>query len=201
MLLLIPSSRIGSKTGYIMTAEWPRITGRATTKVSPWVDLIAREVEFAPGDEIQVYHSVRTSDYVQILAITPDGKIPLVSQYRPALEAFTVELPAGLLDDGEEAAATAKRELLEETGFPAATVRFLGVHATESGRLSNRTHSFFIETAPRIPDFEPEPGINLRLVSPGELLNLVSDGALTQGQLGTLLQAVVRLNFNFENGL
>jgi ADP-ribose pyrophosphatase len=193
-------SLYGGKTGYIMTHEWPRIIGRATTKVSPWVDLIAREVEFAPSDEIQVYHSVKTPDYVQILAMTPDGKIPLVSQYRPALEAFTMELPAGLLDDGEEAAATATRELLEETGFPAATVRFLGVHATEPGRLSGRTHSFFIETAPRIPGFEPERGIDLRLVTPSELLNLVLDGKLSaQGQLGTLLQAVIRVNFSFEN--
>src|ERR1700742_552650 len=177
-----------------MSHEWPRIVGRNTSKISPWVDLIAREVEFAPDDEIQVYHSVKTSDHVQILAITPDGKIPLVSQYRPALEAFTVELPDGLLDDGEEAAATARRELLEETGFPAATVRFLGVHATEPGRLSSRTHSFFIETEPKISGFEPEPGIGLRLVTPSELLELVLDGTFSaQVQLGTLLQAVIRV--------
>jgi ADP-ribose pyrophosphatase len=185
-----------------MTDQWPRIVSRATTRISPWVDLIAREVEFARGDAVQLYHSVRTSDHVQILAMTPDGKIPLVSQFRPALETFTVELPAGLLDPGETAEKTAARELLEETGFPAASIRFLGVHATEPGRLSSRTHSFFIETESRIAGFACEPGVEVRLVTPAELLGLVLDGTLSaQVQLGTLLQAVVRTGFSFGDGV
>jgi ADP-ribose pyrophosphatase len=114
-------------------------------RISPWVELIAREVEFAPGAEPQVYHSISGPDYVVVLAVTPEGLIPLVRQYRPAVEGFTLEFPAGIIDEGEDAADTARRELLEETGFPARKVHSLGINKTDAGRLSNRMHSYFIQ--------------------------------------------------------
>ena len=42
-----------------MVEEWPKIRSRRTTKISPWMDVIAREVEFAPGEPPQIYHAVR----------------------------------------------------------------------------------------------------------------------------------------------
>src|SRR5665811_307134 len=101
-----------------MTEGWPKIRSRRTTTVSPWMDIIEREVEFAAGSEPQTYHAVGQMDYLAIVALTPDGRIPIVRQYRPAVEAFTWELPAGLIEQGEEPAAASSRELLEETGYP-----------------------------------------------------------------------------------
>src|SRR3977135_4558514 len=77
--------------------KWPRIRSRRTTAVSPWMSIIAREVEFSRGEKPQIYHAVEQADYISIVALTPGGKIPIVRQYRPALEAFSWELPAGLL--------------------------------------------------------------------------------------------------------
>ena len=107
-------------------SDWPKIKSRRTTKVSPWMEIIEREVEFAAGANPELYHAVGQQDYIAIVARTPDGKIPIVRQYRPALERFTWELPAGLVDKGETAADTCRRELLEETGFPAKAVHELG---------------------------------------------------------------------------
>lgn len=180
--------------------SWPRITNRITTKISPWIDLVAREVEFSPGAEHHIYHSVMSSDYVVVLAVTPDGRIPLVRQYRPAVEDFTLEFPAGIIDAGETAAVTASRELLEETGLPARTVHQLGVNKTDAGRLSNRVHSFFIDTAPQIPDFEPEEGVTTRLVTASELVEIILAGELdAQTNLGTLLQAVILGHLKLPN--
>ena len=67
--------------------KWPRIRSRRTTEVSPWVSLIAREVECSRGAKPQVYHAVEQPDYTSIVALTRSGKIPIVRQYRPALEA------------------------------------------------------------------------------------------------------------------
>ena len=178
---------------------WPRITSRATSRISPWVTLMAREVEFAPGAESQTYHSIETFDYVVVLAMTPDGRVPLVRQYRPAVEAFTLEFPAGIIDPGEHAAGTAVRELLEETGFSSRTVQLLGVNKTDAGRLSNRVHSFFIETEARKPDFVPEAGVETLMVSPSELLDMIVSGRFdAQTDLGTLLLAAMQGHFNLK---
>ena len=56
--------------------KWPRIRSRRTTPVSPWMSIIAREVEFSRGDKPQIYHAVDQADYISIVALTPDGKIP-----------------------------------------------------------------------------------------------------------------------------
>ena len=50
--------------------KWPRIRSRRTTAVSPWVSIIAREVEFARGAPPQTYHAVEQADYISIVALT-----------------------------------------------------------------------------------------------------------------------------------
>jgi ADP-ribose pyrophosphatase len=173
-----------------MTEEWPKIRARKVTKVSPWMDVIAREVEFSPGAPLQTYHAVGQSDYLAIVARTPDGRIPIVHQYRPAIEAFSWELPAGLVDPGEKPIDSARRELMEETGFPVHAIHPLGTAAACTGRLSNQVHSFFVETGERVATFEPEPGLSVNLVTPAELLQMIKVGEFVQQlHLGALMLA------------
>jgi ADP-ribose pyrophosphatase len=170
--------------------KWPRIRSRRTTKISPWMSIIAREVEFARNAPAQVYHAVEQVDYIAIVALTRAGKIPIVRQYRPALESFSWELPAGLLDTDENPAETCRRELLEETGLTARTIHSLGQKSPCTGRLNNRIHSFFVEAGARIRGFRPEPGITVKLVSPSEIVRLIGNGDfVSQLHIGTLLLA------------
>jgi hypothetical protein len=81
-----------------MAENWPKVKARHTRRVSPWMAIIEREVEFAPGAECEIYHAVSQQDYIAIVAPVPDGRLPIVRQYRPALESFTRELPAELID-------------------------------------------------------------------------------------------------------
>jgi 8-oxo-dGTP pyrophosphatase MutT (NUDIX family) len=158
--------------------------------VSPWVSIIAREVEFSRGAAPQTYHAVEQPDYISIVALTPGGKIPIVRQYRPALEAFAWELPAGLVDPGEDPADGCRRELMEETGFTARAVHALGENSACTGRLNNRIHNFFVEAGARVAAFEPEPGISVKLVSPAEIARLIKRGVfLSQLHIGALLLA------------
>src|SRR5262245_22720879 len=121
-----------------------RIVGTERSALSPWVTLVARAV--ARGDAApQTYHSLEQSDYVSVLALTPDGRIPLVRQFRPAVQAVTLELPGGLLDSKEAPATVAARELLEETGLVAAGAPvLLGRLVPDTGRLENRFWCYFI---------------------------------------------------------
>jgi 8-oxo-dGTP pyrophosphatase MutT (NUDIX family) len=161
--------------------------------LSPWTKVIAREVEFAQGQPSQLYHAVGQPDYLAIVALTPEGRFPLVRQYRPALEAFTLELPAGLAEPNEDPAEGCRRELLEETGYPTRTIQPLGMAAPCSGRLSNRIHSYFLETGERIDGFVAEPGLTVELVTPSELVAMIKSGEFNaQLHLGALLLAELR---------
>jgi 8-oxo-dGTP pyrophosphatase MutT (NUDIX family) len=156
------------------------------------VELIAREVEFSPG-KTEVYHAVKQQDYLAIVAVTPSGHFPLVHQYRPALESFTWELPAGLAEPGEDLAEGCRRELREETGYPTRAIHPLGMAAPCSGRLSNHIHSFFIETGESDADFVPEPGIDVKLVTAAELVEMIKSGDfVSQLHIGSLLLAELR---------
>lgn len=173
-----------------MADEWPKIKTRTTTTISQWMDVIAREVEFAPGEPVQIYHSVGQGDYIAIVARTPDGRIPIVRQYRPALETMTWELPAGLVDRGEDPAVGCQRELLEETGLPTRAIHALGAAAACTGRLSNRVHSYFVETGERVADFKPEPGLTVELKTTAELARMIKAGEFVQQlHLGALMLA------------
>jgi len=156
-----------------MAEDWPKIKARRNTTISPWMTIIEREVEFSAGAPTELYHAIDQQDYIAIVAMTPEGKIPIVRQYRPALERFTWELPAGMVEQGEAAADCCRRELLEETGYPARAVHTLGTYAPCTARLSNRVHSFFVETGARNESQATETGIELRLVTPAELAALI----------------------------
>lgn len=170
-------------------SDYPRIKSRRPIDISPWMKIVEREVEFTEGAKPELYHAVGQQDYIAIVAMTPDGKIAVVRQYRPAVERFTWELPAGLVDQGEAAAETCRRELMEETGFPTLAVHDLGTFAPCTARLSNQVHSFFVECGPRT-DEAGEPGIEVKLVAPAELAGMIRSGEFTlQLHIGALLLA------------
>jgi ADP-ribose pyrophosphatase YjhB (NUDIX family) len=172
--------------------DTPRIRSRQTIKVSPWMDLIARDVEFAPGAQAETYHAIQQADYIAILARTPDGLFPIVRQYRPALEDYSWELPAGMADAGEVAAETCKRELLEETGLIARKVHTLATNAPCTARLSNRIHSFFVETDAPHADAKGDTGIETKLVTGPELAAMIRSGEFTLHlHIGTIMLAAM----------
>src|SRR3974377_2149127 len=154
--------------------DWPKIKARRTTKISPWVEIIEREVEFTPGAVAELYHAVGQQDYIAIVARTPDGRIPIVRQYRPALEGYTWELPAGMVEIGEDPAGRRRRELMEETGYQARRLYALGTYGPCSARLSNRIHSFFVDTGERAETHKGEAGVGGGRGEPGAMGALVA---------------------------
>lgn len=168
----------------------PRILSRTLERLSPWVNIVEKQIEFAPGAAPQAYHFVSLRDYVAILARTLDGRYPLVRQFRPAIEADTLEFPAGMLDEGETPEQCCRRELAEETGFAAGRVVCLGSFYSDTGRLTNRTHVFAVEAIGRVDAFEPELGIALELADERQFLDYVRRGEfhhqLHLGVLGML---------------
>jgi len=178
--------------------SWPKIISRRTTRVSAWVDMIEREVEFGSGAVTETYYAIGQRDYVAIVARAPDGKIPIVRQFRPASEDFTWELPAGMAEDGEAPADCCRRELLEETGFTARAVHPLGNFSPCTARLSNRIHTFFVDAVLGDGDRALDDRIEVRLVTPKELGVLITRGEFPlQLHIGALMLAALYGHLDF----
>lgn len=153
-----------------------RIISRNEVRVSPWVSIVGKEIEFATDQQANIYHCLSQPDYIAILARTRQGLIPLVRQYRPAVEAYTCELPAGLLEQGENPVEACRRELKEETGLDAVSITNLGSYYADTGRLENRLHAFFVLASDPDPEFTPEPGLSVDFVNAQTLKSYILSG-------------------------
>ena len=161
--------------------RFPHIASSRRAVLSPWATLVETRVVTAPDDAGAIYHSIETADYVSILAVTADGRIPLVRQFRPALDRFTLEFPGGMRDGDEAPDACAIRELAEETGLQVPHVQPLAQFHPDSGRLANRMWTFFARDAAPIPGWRPESGVEHMMVGIDELYALALDGTFDHG--------------------
>ena len=171
-----------------------RILGRRVEYASPWLEVVAKEVELGPPRGRETFWAVRTHEYAAVLAITTDGLIPLVRQFRPAVEAEVLELPSGTVEPGESPEAATRRELLEETGCEAGELVPLGCLTADSGRMETQQWAYFAPDVRRVNDGPTgEEELELLFVDRDELRRLIVDGELVQAiHLGIVGLALVR---------
>lgn len=154
-----------------------RIRNTSETVLSPWVRLVEREVEGSGPRTNRVYHSFRQHDYVTVLAETSAGEVALVDQYRAALERRILELPGGLVDSGNDPAASAAQELAEEAGLHAPDgLLLMGTLAPDTGRLENRLWCFHARNAAPLAGWQPEHDMTRVLMPKAEFKALVVAG-------------------------
>ncbi|MEO8592550.1 MAG: NUDIX hydrolase [Candidatus Solibacter sp.] len=139
---------------------------------TPWFELLAKTMR----EDEAPYYSLHLPDYVSVVAFTEDGRVLIVRQYRPAVEHHTLELPSGLVDPGETPQETARRELLEETGYQADEMELLGGMETDVGRLGNRIFTCVTRKVRLVEGRVPEEGIEVVLWTLEELSAAIVDG-------------------------
>jgi ADP-ribose pyrophosphatase len=127
-------------------------------------------------------------NWVNVVAVTTKQELVLVRQWRFGAQAFTLELPAGLLEKGEEPLAAGLRELLEETGYaPKGTPRVIGVVRPNPAFMNNVSTTVFA------PDCELVAEQNLDENEEIEVITLPIadlDAAIERGELSTALGIV-----------
>lgn len=88
-------------------------------------------------------------DWVNVVALTPDHRLVLVNQFRFGIDAFSWEIPGGVIERGEDPVAAGLRELREETGFTGSSARLLGRVNPNPAIQNNACHLVLVEGAVR----------------------------------------------------
>ncbi len=108
------------------------IIRRETLFRGSYLHLEALDVRL-PDGRIGHREIVRVRDAVAVLPMDEDGNVYLVRQHRPAIDRTLLEIPAGLIEEGEDAHETASRECEEETGYKPRVVEPLITYAHAEG--------------------------------------------------------------------
>jgi 8-oxo-dGTP pyrophosphatase MutT (NUDIX family) len=103
-------------------------------------------------------------DWVNVVALTRDGDLLLVRQERHGVEASTLEIPGGVVDEGETPAAAAARELREETGHRGAPAVALGWVHPNPALQTNRCHTFLVRDCVPVEAPRGDAGEELEVV-------------------------------------
>lgn len=104
-------------------------------------------------------------DWVHVAALTHDGKIVLVRQYRHGVDQFTLELPGGAVDPGEIADHAAPRELAEETGYISKRWEFLGSMYANPATNANSVHMFLATNIVLTEGLPPDKGEEIEVTA------------------------------------
>ena len=187
-LCLTPSGRQRrSGTGYpaAMDAPRPPLLPFVTVAREPLLDARVFRVERLrrrsgrTGREHEYFH-IAAGSWVNVVALTKAGELVLVRQERHGVEATTLEIPGGMVDEGEDPAQAALRELSEETGYVGRVAEPLGWVHPNPALQANRCYTFLVrdvEAGPAHPDEEED--IEVSTVPLAHARELVRRGEIT----------------------
>ncbi|HWN67043.1 MAG TPA: NUDIX hydrolase [Haliangium sp.] len=130
---------------------------------------------------VHTFSIIRSSDWVNVVALTPDDQVVLVRQYRHGTGRQSLEIPGGMVDPGESPLEAAQRELREETGYATARWIDLGMVEPNPAIQTNRCHTWLALDAERVGELELDPGevLVVETTPLSAVADLVRSGAIT----------------------
>lgn len=170
------------------SAEFPSvkpwsILSRKTLVDRRWLRVSEDRVLLPNGTVIEEFHLLHTPRWASAVAVTANRDVVMVEQYRHGLGHGSLELPSGVIDEGEEPLRAAQRELQEETGYVADQWHFLMEVSPEPSRSTARAFCFLALGAERRGQAQPEATevIAVRLRKIEDLLGDVEHGRIDHG--------------------
>lgn len=153
-------------------------------------DLVRADVELPDGKR-HAYDLIKHRGAVVVLPLDEQGNIHFVRQYRVGALAALLELPAGLLEEGETPETSAHREVREETGMAAQHLLKLGEFFMVPGYSTEKMHAYLATglSEARLPADEDEFLENMALPV-AQVYALARSGEIMDGKtLAVLLLA------------
>ncbi len=175
--------------------RWNTLSSRTIIK-DRWVNLRADDCQMADGTMIAPFYVNQLPDFVVIVAVTEDEKFLMIYQYRHAVDKVILEVPAGCVEPGEDMEEAARRELLEETGYEADQIRFLGKLAPNASCLSSYAWCYLAAGARKKGEqaLDATEEIDVVLMTKEEIRQALQDGRIEQAVLvGALYRALESL--------
>ncbi|GAB5562491.1 MAG: NUDIX hydrolase [Synoicihabitans sp.] len=147
-----------------------------------WMHLRADTCEREDGLVIAPYYVMEIRDFVHTIPVLEDGRIVLVRQYRHATGMFGLEFPGGILDEGEDPLAGARRELQEECGATGGAWSEVAVFYPNPARQTNRFHCFLGKEVALdgTTDFDTNEELELHLLTAQEIDQAIAAGTFHQ---------------------
>ncbi|HEX8142484.1 MAG TPA: NUDIX hydrolase [Pyrinomonadaceae bacterium] len=172
--LFFDRARFGAET-----PAWMRL--RAEPMADCRVFKVRRDWCVRPGDASEHdFYCIEAPDWINIIPLTARREVVMIEQYRHGTNEVTLEIPGGMVDEGETPRETAGRELFEETGYEPGEVTWLGKTRPNPAIQNNWIHTFLARdtTFRRAPVFESTEHTVVRLVPLAQVPALISDGTI-----------------------
>lgn len=160
--------------------SWPRIDSQQLGDYR--VFQLRQDTRISPRTgQRHDFYVLNTGDWVNVVPITPDNKVVLIRQFRHGIAEITLEIPGGMVDGEELPVSSARRELLEETGYEAEEMIHIGTVTPNPAILNNRCHTFLARNARRVTQqtMDGSEDIRVDVVDAAEVPALITTGQIT----------------------
>jgi ADP-ribose pyrophosphatase len=133
------------------------------------------------GQPLQHAFTFAMRDWVSIVPVTNEGKFVFVRQYRIGIDAPTLEVPGGIIDEGQTPPEAALRELREETGYGGGRLARLGANRPNPALQDNWHHMFLLAGAEKLgePQFDHGEYCEVLLLTRDEIRSCIRNGDIT----------------------
>ncbi|MDO4511364.1 MAG: NUDIX hydrolase [Bacteroidales bacterium] len=151
--------------------KWTTLESRYIIE-RPWLTARVDKVQLPDGRINPEHYVLEYPRWVNVIAVTADGQMVMIRQYRHGFDEVLLEICAGVVEQGEEPITAAKRELLEETGYAGGQWREVMTIGQNPSISDNVTHCFIAEGVEKVADQDLDEGedIEVLLMSEEEVL-------------------------------
>lgn len=155
----------------------------------PWLTARRDKVLLPTGVVHDEYYVLEYPTWINVIAITKDGKFVMVEQYRHGLQEIFTELVAGVAEKGEEPLQAAKRELMEETGFGGGEWELNTVICANPGSQNNLTYSFIATGVEKIGSqhLDETEDVSVTLLTEAEVYEMLENDQVKQALMAAPL--------------
>lgn len=160
---------------------WKTLSSNYVHK-GPWATLRADKCEMPDGRIVPAYFVLEYPNWSNAVAITQEGKILLVRQYRHAAQIVSLELPGGVIEDGEAPEDAIKRELLEETGYRFDEVEQIAIVYANPATGDNHTYCYIARNGKKtqLQNLDPHEEIIVEEYTIAEIKQLLAENKIAQ---------------------